>query len=365
MKICGMIIDLSKGGAQRVFVSVMNYFCSIGYEVEVVLQNNENSIYEKDLDKNITVNSLSAKSAKEALFGLIKYTKKNHFDCAWVFGVEFAINLVIARKISKKNFAICARSINTLTNEFINTDSFFRKYITNGLAKRLYHKVDYVVAQSINMGNDLVENYNFKKNQVYVINNMLSEQFEKELDKEPYSGDRTYYLFAGRLEKQKGLHILIDAFEKVQDPNKKLIIIGDGSLKEPLYNAVRDKGLDGCIEFKGYTKSIIDFYKKAICTVLTSYYEGFPNVLIESISCGTPVVSFDLPSGPNEIIEEGINGYLVNYMDVDAFASALNAVNANTWDYSRIKNSARRYKSLELFEKYRLLQERIEKRCDG
>ncbi|WP_025675215.1 glycosyltransferase [Salinivibrio socompensis] len=79
----------------------------------------------------------------------------------------------------------------------------------------------------------------------------------------------------------------------------------------------QDFGVADRVDFEGFQTNMIPYYLHARGTLLTSLYEGFPNVLIESIILGTPVVAFDCPSGPREIIQEGVNGYLVDHLSVD------------------------------------------------
>ena len=111
-------------------------------------------------------------------------------------------------------------------------------------------------------------------------------------------------------------------------------------------------GIRTRVDFIEHTRNIISFYKSAKATVLTSYYEGFPNVLVESLACGTPAVAYDLPSGPREIIMEGVNGYLANYMDVNDFAEKLDICLKSKWNCEKIKKTAQRYSSETIMQKY-------------
>lgn len=94
------------------------------------------------------------------------------------------------------------------------------------------------------------------------------------------------------------------------------------------------------------------YYSNAKVTVLTSLYEGFPNVLIEFIALGTPVVSFDCESGPSEIILDGKNGYLVKYLDIEEFTQKLDLALKTNWDAKAIINSSKRYSKEIIVNKY-------------
>lgn len=354
--ITAFIFDLSKGGAQGVFVTVMNHFAKEGYRVKVVVQNLNDAIHKGELHDSIEIHSLETNSAKDSLVKLIKYVRNNSIESSWVFGPELAVNLYIAKKITGKKFPIYARSINTLSEEFKRTNSFFRKYITHSFIRLMYRKVDAIVAQSINMGNDLVDNYNFKKNQVFVINNALSDIYDQEISNPIEELKHDYLLYAGRLEEQKGLKMLLESFSMMNNKAVKLFIVGEGSQKEELIQKAVDLGISNRVNFIGYATEMLSYYRGATATVLTSYYEGFPNVLIESIACGTPVVAFDLPSGPKEIITDD-NGLLVDYLDVGKLAEACDVAVVKNWDRDCIKASASRYSQQTILHKYSRMME--------
>lgn len=355
IKIVAFIFDLSHGGAQGVLVNVCNYLNSLdNVIVEVVVQNLNNPIYKKELDPNIQVTSFDVNSARKMLKPLKKYLNSNEFDYAFAFSPEIAVNLVLARRSTKKNFKIVGRCINTLSIEFKHTKSFFRKYITNNLIKRYYKSVDIAVAQSQGMASDLVKKFNFDEKKIVIINNAMNPLFEAEAkETQKQNLKENYILYVGRLEQQKGLTFLLDSFKMLKDKNVMLYLVGNGSQRQELEMLSKEYGINERIKFVEYTRDVIDYYKRAKITVLSSYFEGFPNVLVESIACGTPVVSFDLPSGPNEIIIENKNGYLVDYLDCQQLAEKIDKSLLNEWDESIIKTTSMRYSKENIMSKYR------------
>ncbi|MBO3655747.1 glycosyltransferase family 4 protein [Acinetobacter bereziniae] len=122
----------------------------------------------------------------------------------------------------------------------------------------------------------------------------------------------------GRLEEQKGFDLLIDSWKEVyrKHPDWRLDIYGDGSKKDTLLKKISNNQLNDVIKLKGVTRNIrhelliSDFY------VMSSRYEGLPMVLLESIACGLPIVSFNCPTGPAEIIENNDCGLLVQNGDI-------------------------------------------------
>lgn len=359
-KITAFIGSLGGGGAQGVFKTVMNYYASIGYEIIAVVNTLSNDVYSRELNSKIRVVNLGAGSDKESLPKIINYIRKHRIELAFAFSPELAVNLVIARKLSMKKFSIIGRCINTLSYEYNNADGLFRRVITKKLVEIFYHQVDFVVAQADGMRKDLIQNFGFVSEQVRTINNPLAEKYYDEMVKGPLMKRENYILYVGRFEKQKGLDMLLEAFSKISDTKIQLLLIGKGSLETSLKERAKQLQLGNRVEFLPFTKDIDNYYKNAKLTVMSSLFEGFPNVLSESISCGTPVVSFDLPSGPSDIIIDGVNGYMAEYLNVNDLTEKINVALSNSWNYWEVKNSAQRFSKDKILPDYRKLLELME-----
>lgn len=135
--------------------------------------------------------------------------------------------------------------------------------------------------------------------------------------------DRTI-VFLARLAPQKRASLLIDCFEKIaSECDWRLEIYGAGDELEMLQKKADSSQYKSRIKFGGWINQPRVVYERAGIFVLTSYYEGFGITLIEAMSFGTPCVSFDCPFGPNEIIEHGHSGMLVENGNVDELANVL------------------------------------------
>jgi glycosyltransferase involved in cell wall biosynthesis len=130
---------------------------------------------------------------------------------------------------------------------------------------------------------------------------------------------------AGRLKRQKGFDLLLEAFAPVADryPDWTLDIFGNGPQREALEQQLVDLGLAGQVRINAATSRLGEQLRGASIFVLSSRYEGFPLVLLEAMAAGLAVVSFDCPTGPGEILADGVSGLLIPREDVPALTEAL------------------------------------------
>lgn len=131
----------------------------------------------------------------------------------------------------------------------------------------------------------------------------------------------------GRLDYQKGFDRLIQAWKLVQYTGQftdwKLDIFGQGEWREMLQQMIDEQGLQNTAKINPPTNAILNEYVHSSLLVMSSNYEGFGMVLVEAMSCGVPVISFDCKCGPKDIIQSGINGLLVPNGDIQALADAM------------------------------------------
>ena len=155
------------------------------------------------------------------------------------------------------------------------------------------------------------------------------------------SGSRTI-LSVGHLLENKGYHRAIEVAAKLlpEHPDWQWIICGEGPQRQRLEAMIREAGLEGRMQLPGLVRDMETMYRKAALLVMTSEMEGLPMVLLEGKSYSLPLVSFDIMTGPSDIINDGVNGYLVEPFDLDAMAHKLRSLMEDAALRSRMAENA-------------------------
>lgn len=189
-------------------------------------------------------------------------------------------------------------------------------FVFDKLIRKYYPKADLVIPNAKASGEDLVRNYGVPRENIRVsynpvdiglITRMAKEKLEPRYER--MFKDSRVLITNGRLREQKAHDKLIRIFSEVRKalPGEKLklVIIGDGSWKSLLGKTVKRLGLEDCVFLIGRHKNPFKFVARSELFVFSSYFEGFPNVLVEAMACRVPVLSTDCPSGPREILAPG------------------------------------------------------------
>jgi len=338
-KVCLVPISLGKGGVERSVALQSKLLHDAGYEVHLAILNDA---IEYEFQGKL-LNLGAYKSGSDSLFKRIKRLQKLKR-----YLKEQAIDLVIDH-----------RSKNQYLREL-----FYKKFVYKDI-KTIYvthsaHRPMFLTEQpsafvkicNSNVANVAVSKYieqNLLKasgiKNTHTVYNTWEPDWERQLGTLPeVLTGKTYFLFYGRIDDSvKDLRFLLESFalSGLKDRGVYLVLMGEGPDTELLKKIAAELGIHGNIlwfPFDRNPQAIIS-HARAVC--LTSRYEGFPMVLVESLALGTPLVSLAIVSGPSEIVKHEHNGLLVSERDAKAFANALIELAENEKLYRTCKANAK------------------------
>lgn len=315
MKIFFLIHSLGAGGAERVTTNLANHWAELGHDITIVtftsseddFYNTSNRVKRVSIDgakkNNNLINSFSHNINN--ILKIRRLLKKNR--------PEIAISMMTTSNVYLAITSIGLKNLRTIGSERNHPPKRNTKEIWSFLRKYSYGRLDVVVALT-SQTKEWIES-NTKSRNVQVIPNSITYpllSFEP-IVVPPRRKKRYILLAVGRLVEEKDYKTLINVFsslsEKIEDWD--LHILGDGPLMKELSNYVVDIKQSSRVFFHGSVGNVADWYETADLYILTSKTEGFPNSLAEAISYGVPAISFDCETGPRDIIDNNINGILI------------------------------------------------------
>ena len=335
LKICLVTVTLSDGGAERVAALLSNYFDSQKFEVyHVVFSGKVAYDFSGQLFhlEHLKDKRNSWWSRSKRFFALKQFFKINHFD----YVIDFRTKQFFLQELIIHNF-VYPKFIQTIHS--FKLKSYLPKNIF--LTKLLYKNCHQFITVSNGINEKVSSEYAFIPSQMIYNPIDFDSIFEK--IKEPISDDFKYVVSAGSMHKNvKQFDKLIACYAKSVLPSKniKLIILGEGKLKNKWIKLAETLNLQELVIFKGNVKNPFPYYATALFTISTSKYEGMPMVLLESLACETPVISWNYSSGPNEIIAHRTNGLLVENQQEEKLIEAINLFISDNNLYLQCKENA-------------------------
>jgi glycosyltransferase involved in cell wall biosynthesis len=321
--------DLRGGGAERACLRLARGMAAEGEAVELVLVRGEGA-YLKDIPSGVTLTVLDGPRVSRAILPLAAYLRARRPRAVLSALTHMNIATIAAVRLSGTG----ARVVVSERNQISAKAHAAKGWWQSGLYRAVplaYRLADRVVAVSGGVAGDLARFGRLPVEKIGTIHNPVFETGIEELSRaaplHPWfaPGDPPVILGVGRLHRQKGFDVLLDAFAYARaQEDCRLIVLGEGEERSRLAARANALGLAYDIDMPGFCANPFALMARAGCFVLSSRWEGFPNALVEAMACGAPVVATDCPSGPREILD-GI-APLVPVDDARALGEALLAV---------------------------------------
>lgn len=315
MKLLFVSGNLCDGGAQRVIAVVSSQLARMGHEVHILLFARNEKEYPVDPAVQITAlgenfQEYSKLSGLQRTLTIRKKVKSIQPDVAVGF-LEGGYGLFLATLGMKFPKVASAR---------IDPKFLLQKKGGRAMLDKLWFRCADAVVVQTSRQKEHAKNAGWKN--MAVIANPISDN-ALELENHNYERPCRKIVMAGRLAEQKNYPMALKAMEKVLEkyPDAKLDIFGKGNQEESLKTMILQMGLEGSVQLKGWTQDTLGEYANSDIYVMTSNFEGMPNALMEAMAAGLPCVSTDCDTGPEDLITDGENGYLVPVGDADALAN--------------------------------------------
>jgi len=341
-----MIIDsLSAGGAEKVVLTLAKVMKTHGHKVIIITIND---VIEYEIDFPIEIHTINfVKKRYEATY--FKYSKKLRHLISRLEHSNGTFDLILShlqlshKLVSKANINdvyFCIHS--ALSPGSIKNKSWLSSIYRKWKLRLLFYKKD-IIGVSNGIITDLLENIHIKPKSIQTIYNPFDFEEINKLAHEnnPYANE-SYIINVARFTGFKRHDRLLRAYAESK-LSEKLLLLGDGPLASQIKSEAKHLGISENIIFAGFHQNPYPIIKGARLCVLSSDYEGFGNVLVESLILGTPAMSTDCPSGPREILTGALAQYLTPIDNEKLFAEnirkAINAINNGSLkiDYNSLK----------------------------
>jgi glycosyltransferase involved in cell wall biosynthesis len=323
--------DLSGGGVERQSLIIAEELRRHGVDVTLVVSSLQGQLLTQ-VPQGLRVIDLGSSRTLWDIPRLAGFMRREQPDIL-LANVDFnnvAALMAKAAGLCRTKVVICQH--NSLSPGYLRSQT--EHYLYLGLYYRLLGSlVDRAVAVSSGVADELVKLAKLPRDKVLTIHNpVVGPDFVdrcNEVVAHPWlhQPGRPVFVTAGRLVPQKDHACMLRALAMHrQKSDSRLILLGTGPLETELKALAHDLGLTEAVDFRGFEPNPLPFFRQSDAFLMSSLSEGFGNVLVEALACGTPVISSRCDHGPAEILDHGRFGVLVESRDPHALAAAMNEV---------------------------------------
>lgn len=309
MKLGILIYSLSGGGAERVVSNLLTYLMDENIDVHLIVMN---PTIHYQIPKATKIHYLeNSKPAESNFYKLFKIPLLAYKYSRLIRKLQLTHSFSLLTRPNYIN--ILARAISTRKYKLIISErgqpsiqygsSSLQSKVNRFLMKLLYNRADMILCNSLGNCEDVNINFHVPRNRIKVINNPIDIKTISQIRPISNYFDPKFFniITIGRLTRGKNHKLLIDSVEKIK--NVRLYILGQAELEKELQEQIIQKKLNDKVFLLGFDSNPFQYLKAADLFIFGSNHEGFPNVLLEAMACGLPILSTNCKSGPDEIME--------------------------------------------------------------
>ncbi|MGA8259744.1 MAG: glycosyltransferase [Arenicellales bacterium] len=327
IRVLFLVPSLTGGGAERVMVTLLRHLDRSRFEPILAVVDTRRAAFLDQVPKDVELIDLECSRVRRALPAIVRLIRRLRPEVVFSTLGHLNLGLAISRPLLPKGVKLIGRETTLVT---LGLEDRRHAALWRLGYRRLYRRLDRVVCQSRAMRDDLVENLAFPPDKVAVIHNPVDmERIGSHLGRDgPARADRSdgttlHLVAAGRLRTVKGFDLLLEAMALCPDLPMHLTLLGEGPEEQALRRLAASLGLQGRAEFAGFVPDPFALFARADAFVLSSRFEGFPNVVLEALACGTPVIATPARGGLREIIDTIPQCELANEVSAEALAGAI------------------------------------------
>lgn len=342
MRICLFTSSLNRGGAERVFVNLANHWQGLGHRVDFVVMSSAGGLL-AELDESVNLVDLSQQKKRlpmrlAFIQSFARYLRENRPDQVFATLTYVTTTALWAAQIARYKGRVVVRQANSLSNQS-NQSLLVR--IWNWMGYHIaYRWADAILVNSKNSQAEIFEMLPELRSKVELIYNPVVVD-QQELSPRDHV-DVPVVLASGRFTAQKDYPTLLRACDLVRRQRAvKFLILGDGPDRTMMEDLIKELDLSDVVELVGYVSDTKSYYQQASVFVLSSKWEGFPNVLVEALAAGVPVVATDSKGASREITEPILPQNIVGVGDFVALAERIAATLELTSDPDRYRRYVR------------------------
>lgn len=301
-----------------------------GIETDLILAHDRDELGHESGYPNLRYVRFGRARLLHAILPLAAYLKRSRPDVLLATLNYANVAAIIARRLGNRRTRLVLREASSVSHYSLGVDENKGDALVRWACARLYPRADGFIAVSDGVARNMTEHLGVDPGRISVVYNPLPVNEIRAQAAEPaghpwFQGPAPPVMInIGRLSLQKDQATLVEAFSQVRARlHARLVILGEGPQRVPLEHLVRERGLQDDVWMPGFMDNPYRFLARSRVLVLSSRVEGLPNVLMEAMACGVPIISTDCPNGPNEILENGKWGRLVPPRDPQALAAAM------------------------------------------
>jgi glycosyltransferase involved in cell wall biosynthesis len=342
---------LGGGGAERVFITLLRHFDRQRFRLTLALVDTRNAVFLKDVPPDVAVIDLECRRVRYALGKLLRLIWKLRPDSVFSTLTHLNVGLAMTRLFWPRGVKLFICPAAFMSDELREESHATLWRVVFG---HFLTRADGFIFQSEQLKTDFCATLRTNVSNGTVIHNPVDIQRIRVLSEAPVEAGFTpgyfHLVAAGRLSRQKGFDFLIEAMAHLIAKRVCLTLLGEGELREELERLTARLGLIGCVRFAGFQANPYPYFKHANLFVLSSLHESFPNVVLEALACGTPVIATAHP-GLTEVLMQIEGCETVPVGDARALAAAIarrvedgdKRVDANAVEAFDIAGICRRY----------------------